>query len=109
MAHPAFPLLETAHDSKHRAHFIVDDGKELEPFRPRTHSSLRWDERYACYIRRAGLLPLTRVVCAGLPVMDGPLFTYFVNRWRPETHSPAGNILRRTPAGNNSTRAGPGS
>ncbi|CAN6329240.1 unnamed protein product [Urochloa humidicola] len=87
MAHPAFPLLETAHDSKHRAHLILDEGEELEPLRPRTHSPLRWDERYVCYIRRAGLLPLDRVVCAGLPVMDGPLLMCLVDRWRLETHN----------------------
>ncbi|CAN6303876.1 unnamed protein product [Urochloa humidicola] len=95
MAHPAFPLLETAYDSKHRAHLIVDNGEGLDPLRPRTHSPMRWDERYACYLRRAGLLPLARVVCAGLPVMDGPLLTCFVDRWRPETHSfhlPCGEV-----------------
>ncbi|CAO2038609.1 unnamed protein product [Urochloa humidicola] len=95
MAHPAFPLLETAYDSKHRAHLIIGNGEELDPLRPRTHSPMRWDERYACYQRRARLLPLARVVCAGLPVMDGPLLTCFVDRWRPETHSfhlPCGEV-----------------
>jgi hypothetical protein len=47
----------------------------LQPLRARTHSPLRWDERYVPYLRWAGLLPLARVVCAGLPVMDAPLLT----------------------------------
>ena len=41
------------------------------------------------------MLPLARVVCAGLPVMDAPLLTAFVDRWRPETHSfhlPCGEV-----------------
>ena len=47
------------------------------------------------YLRRVGLLPLARVVCAGLPVMDSPLLTAFVDRWRPETHAfhlPCGEV-----------------
>ena len=47
------------------------------------------------YLRRAGLLPLARVVCAGLPVMDSPLLTAFVDHWRPETHAfhlPCGEV-----------------
>ena len=41
------------------------------------------------------MLPLARVVCAGLPAMDAPLLTTFVDRWRPETHSfhlPCGEV-----------------
>ena len=67
----------------------------LAPLRARTHSPLRWDERYVPYLRRAGMLPLARVVCAGPPVMDAPLLTTFVDRWRPETHSfhlPCGEV-----------------
>ena len=67
----------------------------LAPLRARTHSLLRWDERYVPYLRRAGMLPLARVVCAGLPAMDAPLLTTFVDRWRPETHSfhlPCGEV-----------------
>ena len=47
------------------------------------------------YLHRARMLPLARVVCAGLPVMDAPLLTAFVDRWRPETHSfhlPCGEV-----------------
>ena len=47
------------------------------------------------YLRRAEMLPLTRVVCAGLPVMDAPLLSAFVDRWRLETHSfhfPCGEV-----------------
>ena len=67
----------------------------LAPLRARTHSPLRWDEQYVPYLRRAGMLPLARVVCAGLPAMDAPLLTTFVDRWRPETHSfhlPCGEV-----------------
>ena len=67
----------------------------LQPLRARTHSPLRWDERYAPYLHRAGLLPLARVVCVVLLVMDAPLLTAFVDRWRPETHSfhlPCGEV-----------------
>ncbi|RLN05101.1 hypothetical protein C2845_PM13G10180 [Panicum miliaceum] len=53
MAHPTFPLLETFYDSKHRAHVIVDHGEVLQPLRLHTHSPLRWDERYAPFLRRA--------------------------------------------------------
>ncbi|XP_039824642.1 uncharacterized protein LOC120686486 [Panicum virgatum] len=86
MPHPTFPLLETFYDSKHRAHVLVDRAEVLAPLRARTHSPLRWDERYVPFLRRAGMLPLARVVCAGLPAMDAPLLTTFVDRWRPETH-----------------------
>ncbi|RLN03246.1 hypothetical protein C2845_PM13G10090 [Panicum miliaceum] len=92
---PNVPLLESFYDSKHRAHVIVDCGEVLQPLRPRTHTPLRWDERYAPFLRRAGLLPLARVVCAGLSVMDAALLSAFVDRWRPETHSfhlPCGEV-----------------
>jgi hypothetical protein len=55
--------------------------------RPRTHGTLGWDERYAPYLLRAGFLPLARAINAGLPDVDGPLITAFVDRWRPETHT----------------------
>jgi hypothetical protein len=59
----------------------------LTHLRPRTHAPLRWDERFAPFIARAGFLPLARMINAGLPDLDGPLMTAFVDRWRPETHS----------------------
>jgi len=48
-----------------------------------------WDECYAPYLARAGanFLGLARAINAGLPDMDGPLLTAFVDRWRPKTHS----------------------
>jgi hypothetical protein len=55
--------------------------------RHRTHAPLGWDERYAPYLARAGFLPLARAINAGLPDLDAPLLTAFVDRWRPETHS----------------------
>ncbi|CAO2176975.1 unnamed protein product [Urochloa humidicola] len=79
MAHPAFPLLETAYDSKHRAHLIVDNGEELDPLRPRTHSPMRWDERYACYLRRAGLLPLAICASTAVPCISSISLILFVS------------------------------
>ena len=41
------------------------------------------------------MLPLARTICAGLPVMDAPLLSAFVDRWRPETHTfhlPCGEV-----------------
>ena len=120
MAHRTFPLLETFYDSNHRAHVLIDHGEVsirftkyfnlfffcplmtpllpyqvLQPLRAHTHSPLRWDELYVPYLRRARMLPLARVVCAGLPVMDAPLLIAFVDRWRPEKHSfhlPCGEV-----------------
>ena len=48
-----------------------------------------WDECYAPYLARAGasFLGLARATNAGLPDMDGPLLTAFVDRWHLETHS----------------------
>lgn len=51
------------------------------------HSPLRWDERYAQYLQRAGFLDIAVQVVGGLPPMDGPLLTAMVDRWRPETHT----------------------
>lgn len=68
----------------------------MKPLRPRNHHPLPWDERYAPYIRRAGFLPLTRLVQARLPSMiDSAALTALVDRWRPETHTfhlPAGEM-----------------
>jgi hypothetical protein len=55
------------------------------PLRIRTHSPLSWDERYAPFIRRAGFLPLARLVSGHLPMMDSVALTALVDRWRPET------------------------
>ena len=116
-----FPLLETFYDSKHPAHVLVDRGEisicvtkyfnlyfyfcplttSLFPYqvvqslRAHTHSPLRWDERYVPYHRWAGMLCQARVVCTGLPAMNAPPLTAFVDRWRPETHSfhlPCGEV-----------------
>uniref|UniRef100_K3ZZ95 Aminotransferase-like plant mobile domain-containing protein n=1 Tax=Setaria italica TaxID=4555 RepID=K3ZZ95_SETIT len=58
----------------------------LTPLKARVHSPLKWDERYAQYLQRAGFLDIVVQVVGGLPPMDGPLLTAMVNRWRPETH-----------------------
>uniref|UniRef100_K3ZZK0 Aminotransferase-like plant mobile domain-containing protein n=1 Tax=Setaria italica TaxID=4555 RepID=K3ZZK0_SETIT len=55
--------------------------------RARVHSPLRWDERYAQYLQRAGFLDIAVQVVGGLPPMDGPLLTAMVDRWCPETHT----------------------
>jgi hypothetical protein len=76
--------------------YVVRFLQDLEPLRPRTHSPLQWDERYTPFIRCAGLLPLARVVNEGLPAMDVPLLTAFVDRWHPETHTfhlPCGEMI----------------
>ena len=59
----------------------------LSPLRIRTHSPLKWDERYAPYIGRAGFLPLARLVTTRLPMLDNAALTALVDRWRPETHT----------------------
>lgn len=59
----------------------------LASLRPRTHKLLQWDERYASYLERAGFLHLARAIVVGLPEMDGPLLTAFMDHWRPETHT----------------------
>ncbi|XP_062185932.1 serine/threonine-protein phosphatase 7 long form homolog [Phragmites australis] len=87
MAHPDYPLLETFYDREHRAHLMVDDGEVLSPLRICTHNPLRWDERYAQYIGRAGFLPLARLVTTGLSMFDNAALTALVDRWRPETHT----------------------
>jgi hypothetical protein len=53
----------------------------------REHFPLPWDERYAPYLARAGFLDIALVVVHGLPVMDDPLLSALVDRWRSETHS----------------------
>ncbi|KAF0922881.1 hypothetical protein E2562_002130 [Oryza meyeriana var. granulata] len=64
-----------------------DDLKCLKPLRARVHTPLPWDERYAYYIRRAGFLPLARIVNRGLPQMDHSVLTAMVDSWRPKTHA----------------------
>uniref|UniRef100_K3ZZ77 SWIM-type domain-containing protein n=1 Tax=Setaria italica TaxID=4555 RepID=K3ZZ77_SETIT len=86
MAAPGYPLLEAAYDLHHRAH-LADLNENLTPLRARVHSPLRWDERYAQYLQRAGFLDIAVQIVGGLPPMDGPLLTAMVNRWRPETHT----------------------
>uniref|UniRef100_K4A117 SWIM-type domain-containing protein n=1 Tax=Setaria italica TaxID=4555 RepID=K4A117_SETIT len=87
MAAPGYPLLEAAYDLHHRAHHLADMNENLTPLRARVHSPLRWDERYAQYLQRAGFLDIAVQVMGGLPPMDGPLLTAMVDRWRPETHT----------------------
>jgi hypothetical protein len=71
--------------------------QRLPVLRMRTHATvLRWDDRYAPYLARAGLHDLARVVNAGLLDLDAPLLTAFVDRWRPETHTfhvPCGEMM----------------
>ncbi|XP_072150989.1 protein MAIN-LIKE 2-like isoform X3 [Setaria viridis] len=87
MAAPMYPLLEAAYDLQHRAHHLADLNENLTPLRARVHSPLRWDERYAEYLQRAGFLDLVVQVVGGLPPMDRPLLTAMVDRWCPETHT----------------------
>uniref|UniRef100_K3XQ43 SWIM-type domain-containing protein n=1 Tax=Setaria italica TaxID=4555 RepID=K3XQ43_SETIT len=87
MAAPVYPLLESAYDLQHCAHHLADLNEDLKPLRDRAHSPLRWDERYAEYLQRAGFLDLAIHVVGDLPPMDGPLLTAMVDRWRPETHT----------------------
>jgi hypothetical protein len=53
----------------------------------REHYPLPWDERYAPYLARAGVLDIALVVVHGLPTMDDPLLSSLVDRWRSKTHS----------------------
>jgi hypothetical protein len=61
--------------------------QDLKPLRVREHFPLPWDKRYAPYLARAGFVDIALVVVRGFPVMDGPLLSALVDRWRPETHS----------------------
>jgi hypothetical protein len=47
---------------------------------------LSWYEWYAPFIRRAGFLPLARIVSGHLPMMDSAALTALVYWWCPETH-----------------------
>ncbi|WVZ92324.1 hypothetical protein U9M48_038399 [Paspalum notatum var. saurae] len=86
MADPQYLLLDPAVELKHRASHIA--AGELSPLRGRTHTHhLSWNERYAPYIQKAGMLDLARVVTSGLPPLDLALLTALVDRWRSETHT----------------------
>uniref|UniRef100_K4ALS8 Aminotransferase-like plant mobile domain-containing protein n=1 Tax=Setaria italica TaxID=4555 RepID=K4ALS8_SETIT len=87
MVAPVYPLLESMYDLQHRAHHLANLQEDLKPLRARVHSPLRWDERYAQYLQRAGFLDIAVHVVAGVPPMDGPLLTAMVDRWRLETHT----------------------
>ncbi|CAO2170869.1 unnamed protein product [Urochloa humidicola] len=78
--HPQYPLLETFYDEGHRGKILEERREVLRPLRPRTHNPLTWDERYATFIRRAGFLPLARLVQMGLPMMDNAALTALVDR-----------------------------
>jgi hypothetical protein len=42
----------------------------MSPLRIYTHNPLTWYERCASFIRRAGFLPIARLITGGLPMMD---------------------------------------
>uniref|UniRef100_K4AL80 Aminotransferase-like plant mobile domain-containing protein n=1 Tax=Setaria italica TaxID=4555 RepID=K4AL80_SETIT len=95
MAALAYPLLEAAYDLQHCAYLLANLHEELKPLRVQVHSPLRWDERYASYLQRAGFLDIAVQVVAGLPPMDGPLWTAMVDWWCLETHNfhlPCGEV-----------------
>ncbi|CAL5058786.1 unnamed protein product [Urochloa decumbens] len=85
--HPRYPLLEIFYDKSHRGKLLEERTEVLKPLRIRTHHPLQWDDRYTPYLRRAGFLPLARLVKDGLPKMDNAALTALVDRWRPETHT----------------------
>ncbi|WVZ92501.1 LOW QUALITY PROTEIN: hypothetical protein U9M48_038560 [Paspalum notatum var. saurae] len=108
MADPQYLFLDAAYEAKHRAGRIAD-GKDLPPLRGHTHTQhLSWDERYAPFIREAGLLHLARVVTSRLPSLDPALLTalvdqvrdpHFPHAVRGEDHHPArhSDDLRASP------------
>jgi hypothetical protein len=54
--------------------------EQMPLLKPHTHTrQLRWDERYAPYIRRAGFLELVRVVREGLPPLNPILLSAAVD------------------------------
>ncbi|CAL4969953.1 unnamed protein product [Urochloa decumbens] len=85
--HPRYPLLEMFYDKSHRGKLLEERTEVLKPLRIRTRHPLQWDDRYTPYLRRAGFLPLARLVKDGLPKMDNAALTALVDRWRPETHT----------------------
>jgi hypothetical protein len=55
--------------------------EQMPLLKPRTHTrQLRWDERYAPYICRAGFLELVRMVREGLPPLNTALLSAAVDR-----------------------------
>jgi hypothetical protein len=75
-----------AHGSNIFYYYFVP--QRLQHLKIRTHGPVTWDERYEPFIRRAGFLPLARLVTTrGLPLMDFAALTTLVDRWRPETHT----------------------
>ncbi|CAN6207772.1 unnamed protein product [Urochloa humidicola] len=85
--HPRYPLIETFYDELHRGRMLEECTKVLKPLYPRTHAPLEWDDRYTPFLRRAGFLPLAKLVKEGLPKMDNAALTALVDRWRPEIHT----------------------
>jgi hypothetical protein len=83
MLHPQYPLLNYDYDKDHRAAHMEygSTDEQLPLLKPRTHTwQLRWDERYAPYIRRVGFLELVRVVREGLPPLNLALLSAAVDR-----------------------------
>jgi hypothetical protein len=58
----------------------------LHPLRIRTHIPLMWHKCSTLFTRRAGFLPLARLIIDGLSMMYSAALTTLVDRWRPETH-----------------------
>jgi hypothetical protein len=59
------------------------------------HIPLMWDEWYESFIRRAGFLPLARLITRGVSLMDAAALTALKDRWHPKTHIfhfPSGEI-----------------
>ncbi|KAK1661848.1 hypothetical protein QYE76_050007 [Lolium multiflorum] len=80
-----YPLIGL-YDEDHRARALVS-GKNLTELNPRNREPLRFDKRYECYLRAAGLIGLANISRAGLPSIDRALVSALVDRWRPETHT----------------------
>ncbi|CAL4965497.1 unnamed protein product [Urochloa decumbens] len=89
----SYPLIGL-YDADHRARALAS-GKNLTELNPRTREPLRFDKRYECYLRPAGLMGLVNICKAGLPSIDRALVSALVDRWRPETHTfhmPCGEV-----------------
>jgi hypothetical protein len=57
---------------------------------------LEWDEWYEPFMRRAGFLPLARLINHGLPLVDAAALTTLMDWWHLETHTfhlPSGKIM----------------